>query len=524
MTIGMPDTSTSLLEILQQQYAYTANLDLQIRTQNSSGTLLEIPPTGKIVSSAYEQLRNAAEYAEEHLLLQRAVKRFFNRNLFVTKRLQDDLGTELIVDLTQAGYLEGLTFSKATASAINKLTMQHMRMYGRLLKADISHDKAAGWVLALLSTETENLLHPHNIQQAPLLLAYQHFQRVIPKSQTSKLPDNEEYDMCLYIAIHQAILKSDIDIIRHGVHRLYEQRPDDSAKFITISKQVDRLFGSPLTQTLKRAVNRNGAPFRVLLDLIDGRDDTPSLLKDKARFLEAYDHQIDQEYPRLKKRLARGLTKSIIFIFITKVIIGIAIEVPYDFLLHGRIIKLPLFINLLFPPLYMASLTMSLKMPVATNKQLIHQYMANVLYGVDRMELQLPKRRPSTVRTKLIYTLAFCIPLIITTLILRAIGFNVVQMIIFFVFFSTASFLGFRLNMLIRELELQPRQSGLLASLQDFFYLPFVAVGQWLSRRYSQINVIALFLDVVIELPLKTILRLLRQWINYVREKHEELY
>jgi hypothetical protein len=31
-------------------------------------------------------------------------------------------------------------------------------------------------------------------------------------------------------------------------------------------------------------------------------------------------------------------------------------------------------------------------------------------------------------------------------------------------------------------------------------------------------------LDVAIELPLKTVLRLLRQWIRFLDEKHEELY
>jgi hypothetical protein len=111
-----------------------------------------------------------------------------------------------------------------------------------------------------------------------------------------------------------------------------------------------------------------------------------------------------------------------------------------------------------------------------------------------------------------------------TVLILESIGFNAMQMVIFFVFFSATSFLGFRLSAMVRDLELIPRRAGLLGSLQDFFYLPFVTLGQWLSRKYSQINIVARFLDVAVELPLKSVLRLLQQWMNFLREQHENLY
>jgi hypothetical protein len=48
-------------------------------------------------------------------------------------------------------------------------------------------------------------------------------------------------------------------------------------------------------------------------------------------------------------------------------------------------------------------------------------------------------------------------------------------------------------------------------------------VGQWISRKYARVNIVAHFLDVAIELPLKTVLRLLRQWTKFLNEKHDEL-
>jgi hypothetical protein len=111
----------------------------------------------------------------------------------------------------------------------------------------------------------------------------------------------------------------------------------------------------------------------------------------------------------------------------------------------------------------------------------------------------------------------------IASWLLIQIGFSIVHLIIFFIFFSTASFLGFRLSRTIRELEtVDSRQDG-VAMLRDFIYLPFVVVGRKLSESYAKFNIIATLLDMCIELPLKTILRVVRQWGVFISSKKDEL-
>ena len=522
----MSDKPSFLNELLRQQLLVAHELDQRIIVQNTTGTILEIPDTGKIVSTAYEQLRNAAEYGEEHLLLQKAIKRFFKRNLFVSKRQRHDLGLELIIDLTQAGYLQGSHFSEATSAALGTHIEQYMLTHKRLRQAHVPREVADNWILALLATDAENILHPHNVLQGTLFMAYNYFLQTLSKEQFADLPNNDNYELCLYIAVHQAIAKSDIDIIRHDLHRQYQQTLEDTRGFIKLGQRVDELFGSQLTQTLKRVVSRRGAPFRVLKSLTDTQEDgdVAELLPHKDSFLEIYSRQIDDEFQRLNKRLARGLVKSVIFIIITKLLIGLAIEVPYDLLVQGHIIVVPLAINLLFPPLYMVSQKLSLRLPSSANKLSVQNYMEQLLYGEVPRQIPVPKRRRTTPGIRLVYGLVFAVPVVLTLLLLQSLDFNIVQMLIFFVFFSTASFLGFRLSGMVRELELSTHRTGLLGSLQDFFYLPFIFLGQWLSRKYSQINIVARFMDLAIELPLKSLLRLLQQWINFLRDRHEELY
>jgi hypothetical protein len=520
----------SLLHMLQQQLEAARTHDATIRAQHSEGPTIHVPGTGKAISSAYEQLRNAAEYAEEHLLLQRAIKRFFNRNFsFFTKRHGQvgNAGEELIVELTQAGYLHNNQFGTETAERIRRLAEDYMHTYGRLREAHVPREDAIDWVLSILSVEVEEILNPHSRSTAIAYVAYQHYLQVLPKNTFATTPEEaERYEICLYVAIHQSLLKSDLSIVRHDMMRMYKQTAHDLPAFIQFNRTVNELYLSKFTQKLKRVVSKYGAPMRVLKSLSDDRDDLPELLNERERFLDAYDRQTQKEYKQVHRRLNRGIIKAIIFIFITKVIIGLAIEIPYDLLVMGHIALIPLAINLLFPPLYMASLKLGLKVPSLANAQALHEYVDKALYS---SEAAITPTLRDSVRTaslfaKWLYAILFFIPFVITLYILRLLDFNAAQTVIFFVFLSTASFFGFRLSRLVRELEIVIHQANLLSTIRDFFYLPFILVGQWLSSKYARINAVGYFLDVAIELPLKTVLRLVRQWTRFLNEKHEELY
>jgi hypothetical protein len=83
--------------------------------------------------------------------------------------------------------------------------------------------------------------------------------------------------------------------------------------------------------------------------------------------------------------------------------------------------------------------------------------------------------------------------------------------------------LGYRLTLQIKELELVNTNQGFLALVRDFLYAPFIFVGKKISYRFGQLNIIAQILDVVIDLPLKTIVRLVRQWMVFLNNKKDEL-
>ncbi|HEU5121427.1 MAG TPA: hypothetical protein VFT59_01155, partial [Candidatus Saccharimonadales bacterium] len=465
---------------------------------------------------AYEQLRNAAEYTEEHLLLQRAIRRFYKR-LFLTRddgRIRTS-GEELIVELTLAGYLENDTIPVRSVEAISSLAIEYYA-------AQTTYGKDA-WGVNILAVEAERLLNDDTKRIVFSQFAYDHFLKSIDREKTFHQPvDN--YEIALFVAVQRALLKADQASIRASLLRRFQQSPSAASAYESTNKMIDTVFEAVTTEKLFRVVDRRGAPFRILWRLIDEHEDFLRLINSREQFLSAYETQINKEYARIDKRINRGILKSVIFLIITKVLIGVAIEVPYDYLLHGSILWLPLAINLLFPPVYMILLRFTLNQPGEANTQALADTIDDLLYGQeDTVVLSKRTGRGFGAVFNILYSFLFLVIFGLATWGLYALGFSVLHMLIFFVFLSTASFLGFRLSRQIRELEVVQAQQDGVTIIRDFLYIPFVVVGRWMSEKYSKINIVAMILDMVIELPLKTVLYLTRQWGAFINSKKDEL-
>jgi len=249
------------------------------------------------------------------------------------------------------------------------------------------------------------------------------------------------------------------------------------------------------------------------------------LVGQREQFLLAYEGQVEAAYSSISKKITRGIVKSVIFLFITKVVIGVLIEVPYDLFVEGGVLWIPLAINLLFPPLYMVLLSNTLLLPGDANTKALVDRVDVLLYAPsDRTKLTGRMREGSYGWPyRFAYAIFILLVLSAATYGLYRLGFGVLHMVIFFVFLSTASFLGFSLSRLVREIEaIDSRQSG-VALVRDFLYMPFVLIGRWMSEKYQKINLVASVLDMVIELPLKTVLRLVRQWAAFLSDQKDRL-
>lgn len=487
---------------------------------------INIVGAGGSLTAAYEQLRNAAENTEEHLLLQNAIKRFY-KQLFITRDegLIRSSGNELAIELTLAGYLPNDSLVSQQVEEISRLATRHYRAYEQLHRErKLSVDMVTRWTLDTLAVEVESILNDHRKDHAFVDFAYAYFSDVIPEESVAKKAQSEDYAAALFAAIHMALLKSDSAVIRTGLLQRYQVNIDDLATYVEFNKRIDSLLTADVTDTLNHIVDRQGAPMRIIRRMIEDRSDFAEILPKRETFLDAYEKQVNREYGRISKRINRAIIRSVIFLIITKFLIGVAIEIPYDFWAYGEILWQPLLINLFFPPVYMVALRLTHTLPGYANTAALIDRVDAMLYGekTTLMKKQLTGRRYSPIFS-IIYALLGLIVFGAATWALLMLQFSLVHIAIFFVFISAASFLGFRLSRLIRELEVMRSSSNGITFVRDIVYLPFVVVGQWMSDKYSRVNIVTIVLDMLIELPLKTILRLVRQWGAFIDDRKDRI-
>lgn len=517
----MNDKLTPLGRQFITSLSHSRTLDTQKAKANAATEKVHVVGGGGTIIAAYEQFRNAAEYTEEHLLLQRAIRRYYKRLFLPQDRNQITHSSEdLIVELTLAGYLANDTVPHSLLEIIDKLATLYYDAHLELQKRP--HFKDA-WTLDVLSVRIEETLHASTDENVFAQLCFDYFMATIDMKSLTKGTETSDAEPALFVAIHRALLRSGDAVIRAALLERYKQTPATLDTYITVNQHIDTLFDTDITDKLLRIVSRRGAPLRVFRHMLSDQEGIDTLLQSQANFLSSFEAQTHKEYESIAQRINRGIIKSVIFLIITKVIIGLAIEVPYDYAVHDGIILLPLLINLLFPPVYMILLRLTLVLPGYANTAALVDRIDAIFYGQPAKYIARRRGGRFGIAFNIVYAAIIIGVFGLVSWWLISLGFSIVHLLIFFIFLSTASFLGFRLSRMVRDIEVVDADQNGVTFLRDVLYMPFVIVGRWISEKYAKVNIVATLLDLVIELPLKTVLRLVRQWGAFISSKKDEL-
>jgi len=513
--------------ILAKQFArdLQAIYDARTREQTSDQTRdkLHVQTTGASLTSLYESLRNASENAGENLLLMQAIRRFFKRAYLTPDLDLKDIGEELIIELTLAGYLQNDSITLKTIDEISKLASDYSKLRDKLLQ-QFSREVADRWTLAPMSAAIEQCLRDHRLNLVFADFAYNYFLSAIDVA-TVFNQKPASYEATLFVAVQQSLLHDDPAAIRLSLISRYRVPLDSAVKFAKFNVQIDQIMASPALKKLIHLVDRHGAPLRIALASASSDIHAAEHLASEEFYIEQYNLAIQQSYKAVSDNINRGIVRSVVFLIITKFIIGIAAEVPYDLWMLDRIQWLPLIVNLALPPLYMIALRLTLLMPTQRNTRALSQEITRILFEPIPTKPYL-KNRQKTFGTgwNVAYGLLIVAVFVgVAWLLINYADFEWIHLIIFFVFISTASFLGFRLSRAIREIEVGDEAQTSVTMLRDFLYMPFVAVGQKINETYAKINIVSRFLDMFVELPLKTILGFIRRWGSFLSAKKDNL-
>jgi len=500
---------------------------------------IEVDEMSSHLASFYEKIRNSVDFKEVHLLRRFAIERNLKRH-FLIENLRPQMARSLIEDLIRSKYVANKELSEILVKKVELLIIKYNQLY--LMMNELYHGSEVqnyfDWLIGVEACEIDMTLVPENVEDAVIEAMYQVTKQRIKLKGGDDLTIKEK-NIQLYIAIHRSLVKSDDTIISYHLLNLYFDRwlyaDQQTIKLVasnlaSIYRSVQRRLHHPYQRKILESIKEPVVTFRVLYELIVSQGErledlltNPDLLEAEAKIL------IHQKYNKLRQRLSRASVRAIFYIFVTKVLAALVLELPYEAYVIRQVNYLNLFINIVFPSVLMFLVTMSVRPPSEANTKLILENLKNLIYSQYSQSIlcQLRSRyRQSSgwqIFYHFMYTLLYILVFGTVIYFLQLLNFNVLSGGIFIIFLSAVSFFALKIRNTAKEFLVLKRKEGAISFLINFFSLPIIGLGLWMSRRFRKINIFAFIMDYIVEAPLKLLIAALEDWLGFMREKKEEV-
>lgn len=495
---------------------------------NQIGAKVKINESVGRAAFYYEKLRNTIDYQDEHLFLKNAIKRILKRRAYFTSR---GTGLALLKELVWAKYFENETLPESLAEEIESILRKYS-FFRERATFPLSKTALTDIIAGFAACEIEELLSPSNDRKEYLKFCKQ----IISKNILLKSEDQFSIDIQSEIAIRKYIIKEDHEQIRFKlITRYYPDWPkvkktegETFAKgFASYYQMAEAQLKASKKSRVLKYVKRNSPPFNVIYGLIyKGTDNLERNMKNEDGFKALVRSEINRRRDNIRSRVLKAVVRGIIFILLTKIILAFLIEIPYERQIYGQINFTSLLTNITLPPVLMLIIGLLIKVPGRRNTEELVQLTSSVVFEGKLKSKILNSLSSSPSRKYLVFNAIYSIMsagvLVGVIYLLILLKFNIASIILFYIFVSLVSFLGFRIRSIAKALEVRPEDDTMISGIYNFILLPFVVIGKFLSERWSEYNITLIFWDFVIEAPFKALIGLFESWLAFSREKREE--
>ena len=520
------------------------------------------------VAFFYEKIRNAVDYEEEHLLRKNAIARILRRQVMIEGVVKEadseGIANHLLVELIRASYLPNNKIPETKIKEIARLLEKYIRLKDQMvlkinsslsIKTDINQAKdlineknhLVSWLLTLAACEIEENLAPNRIKQ---MIVGNLFDVLSKNIQLPiDLPYESDLEIQIYLSIGRTYLKLDEDMLSFVLFKYYNNDwlelhekkslslEDDkkiremAAKIPEMKAVVKKQLNHPLTKQLDKLAHIYSLYFSILSETVEN-DPTKvysELQKGEKAFVISLKKVCNQKYKKAKNRLWRAAVRSIIYIFLTKSIFAIAIELPAIKWFDETLNAASLAINITFPAILLFFIVLSTRTPKDDNTDKIINGIKEVAFVGHEKKQPIVLRKPTRRSTitdlifGLIYIASFFVSIYFILWALDFIKFNWVSKTIFLFFLAFVSFFSIIVTKGVKDLMIVERRENLLTFILDLFYMPIILVGKWLSNNVSKINVFIFIFDFILEAPFKILVEIAEDWTKYVRERRENM-
>lgn len=506
------------------------------KSHDGDGLRFAVSRTVSLLAAIYEKARNAVEFRAEHLIRRAAIERILKRRIILNTDPQK-IAETLIVELLWAKYIDSSQVDDEKVQTIQRIIERYLVVKYHMFDApSVEAPVDLDMLLGLASAEIEEVIIPAKKRQALVNFFYQ---VIRPKIRIAE-QDEKMLNMLTYIGVERAYAQSDEAVIYFHllsmVHPEWLSTDRNAAAvqlpaFIENVKLIKQAMQNKINEPLFRYIRKQTPPMLLIRDfmVLEGHH-ARGIIENPEEFERKLAEIAHHRYQEIGTKIRRSVVRSVIYIFLTKMIFALALEVPYDLFIAKRVDYLPLLVNVIFPPIMLYLIAGFIAVPGQENTNRLIARIKKIFYNFDELKderevfmLKQTNRRPLlTAIFSLLYLGTFLISFGFISYILTRFHFSIASQIIFVFFVTLVSFFAYRIRQSAKEYEVVDRQ-GFLSPIIDFFFLPVLRVGHILSAEIARLNVFIVLFDFILEAPLKVIFEYIEEWIRFIRTKKEEI-
>ncbi len=497
---------------------------------------ISVSKTVSILARIYEKARNAVEFRAEHLVRRAAIERILKRRIMLNGG-SESIAENLVLELLWAKYIDSGLIGDVKVQEIHTIIARYLQLKSNVFGNESLHS-GIPWetILGLASSEIEDALVSAKKREA---LNNFFYQAIRPKI---ILPDADEryVNMQTYISVERIYAQSDDALVAYELMKLIEPTwfgltsdkiGDETQLFFNNLRLVGNALKDPIGEPLNRFVRIHTPPFLLLRDFfLEFGPKAREITQNAEDFEHKLSELASRRYHEIGAKVQRAVVRSIIYIFLTKMVFAFALEAPVDIFITKRVEYLALAINAIFPPILLYLVAGFVTVPGADNTQRLIERIKTVIFHFDTLKDEkdvfnhkpVNKRPLLTTIFSMFYLVTFLVSFGFISFILTKLHFNIASQIIFVFFVTLVSFFAYRIKVSAKEYEMTDHQ-GFLGPIIDFFFLPILRVGHVLSREIAKINIFIFFFDFILEAPLKVIFEVVEEWIRFIRTKKDEI-
>lgn len=521
---------SSHIEELLQQLKHTSAWSIE---SNESDELVNVHEITSRTGTYYEKLRYLLDNKEEHLIRRSAIERILRRRILIEQ--SRDVGPLLLRELVSGGYLQNNSVPERVARDVQRIAGKY------LIVRDVLRDKGqlngdlSRLLLSLTANEIEQYLFPSHLDELTTTALYK---TVRGSVQTSYSVTPEELDEQIYIACRRALLRNDDSAITYALWRRAVPEWDSLATdaqvaavgehFYTKISVIRERLKHPLGWQLVAKLRNYAIYFSLIREVVSQYGvEAQSILADDTERERIIREYLTERYGEQTNKARRSGIRSTLYVLLTKTVLAIGVELPYEIIFLGSIAYPALITNIVFHPLLLFLMTRTIRQPGEENTKHILRGISHVVTGAQLQPLTIRRKGVRTLLDAVflvLYAGLFVTTFGIILWILQELHFNVLSIVLFIFFLTLVTYLGLRIRFNARRWQVDTGSENTLTLIWNLFTLPLVRIGRWLNRRFSSVNVFVFFLDFIIETPFKLLLQVMDAFMAFLREKREETY